>query len=97
MRTILKKHPFSTNDHDSSEYPTRLNNGNISNHDDWDCLEDAIREELLEEIGKGKTKSYKLTSFGMIVAGQLRTHKMNGGNFGDFRYQSDSSHTSEAT
>jgi len=85
MRTILKKHSFSTNDLDSSEYATRLKTGEISNHDDWDCVEDAIREGLLEEVGTPTKKSYKLTTLGQTIAGQLRTHKMKGGVFGDFK------------
>lgn len=83
MRTILKKHPFSTNTYDSTKYPTRLKDGKeTKNHDDWDCIEDMIREGLLVE--KKKNKSFKFTKKGIKIAQSLREFKIKGGNFGDF-------------
>lgn len=85
MRVIHTLHPSKENDHDSSNYPTRLKGNGIQfNHDDYSCLEDAEAEGLLEDIGTGLNPIYKLTKKGMTIAQQLRRHKMNGGNFANF-------------
>lgn len=82
-------------------YPTRLKDGELSGHNDFDCVDDAIAAGLLIPAGKSEglaritkrnaegeivamTHRYQLTSKGSVVAAKLRTHKGNGGNWGDF-------------
>ena len=72
----------------NQDYPTRLKDGEVSNHDDWDCLYDAVSAGLLEEpshIGTGLIPVFKLTEQGKRIAAQLRQHKVNGGRFADFQ------------
>lgn len=80
--------------HDGSEkYPTRTKDGDVPNHDDWSCLEDIVAAGLaqawLQEkyhnviIGSHIAK-IKLTDAGRELAEQVRRHKANGGNYGNF-------------
>jgi hypothetical protein len=56
------------------DFPTRLFNGDqLTGHDDWDCLNDAIAEGLLVE-GLG-TVGVKLTDKGWEYAGNVRRLK----------------------
>ena len=85
MRTNHETHPFIDSPIDGSIYPTKLRNGNIlRGHDDWDCLDDAVKNGLLIDIGSGVNRVFKLTNRGRIVANLLRDHKSKGGTFGDF-------------
>jgi len=84
MRTIQKKHPGMGNHLDASEFPTILKKGKIKNHDDWDCVEDIISAGLLMNEGTGINPVYKLTERGKEIASQLRIHKQEGKNFGEF-------------
>lgn len=60
MRPDANRHPlFVTHAQiklPTQEYPTRLNDGELKNHDDWDCLWDMVRLGLIEilELGIGK-------------------------------------------
>lgn len=53
MRTDGGRHPLFTDRRHSAQtdrscYPTRLRNGELSRHDDWDCLWDACVAGFLE-------------------------------------------------
>lgn len=87
-------------------YPTRLKDGaTIINHDDYDCVIDAIAYGLLTcddpEIGNpeewdrdvhrrltrlvdARDVTFWFTPLGQELAGALREHKANGGNFASF-------------
>lgn len=85
MRTNHKTHPFFRNPMDGSEYPTVLRNGNIlRGHDDWDCLDDAVKNGLLIDVGSGLNRSFKLTKRGRAVSNLLREYKSNSGKLKDF-------------
>ncbi len=66
------------------QYPTRLKEGEVEEHDDWDCIDDMVREKLLEDVGSGINRAFTFTKLGKKVAGELRKHKMGGKNFKDF-------------
>lgn len=66
--------------------PTRLNDGELPDHDDWSCLDDAEAAGMLTSSGTGMFPVYALTEEGRRVADALREHKRQGGNFGNFRY-----------
>lgn len=91
MRTNEKTHPhlvgfsYSSDAHNGSGYPTRLKTKEVAGHDDWDCLDDMVREGLLTDEGTGLNRAFRLTKFGRGVASQLRTHKSEGKNFGEFQ------------
>ena len=88
MRTNEKTHPHLTGDllgcASGSKYPTRLKEGEVKGHDDWDCLDDAVREGLLTDEGTGLNRAFLLTKKGKEVANQLRNHKSDGGQFREF-------------
>jgi hypothetical protein len=85
MRTNHKTHPFLGGLIDGGKYPTKLRNGNIlRGHDDWDCLDDAVKNGLLMDIGSSTNKAYKLTKRGRKVANLLREHKSKGRKLEDF-------------
>lgn len=97
MRTNEKRHPHLVGGDfrfglgagiGGSEYPTRLKEGEVKEHDDWDCVDDAIEEGLVGDVGTGLNRSYKFTKLGKEVMAKLRQFKMDGGNFGDFIFQS---------
>lgn len=55
----------------------------VSEHDDWDCLED------LEQAGLARLTSYvnglvQITDAGLAMAAELRAHKARGGGFANF-------------
>lgn len=67
------------------KYPTRLRGGiELNDHDDWDCLYDAEKLGLIEDIGFTMTPQFKLTPLGLEVCSRLRSHKANGGTFSNF-------------
>lgn len=55
----------------------------IKGHCDWDCLEDLENAGLIEIISL-TTHAVKMTEKGGQIAGQLRHHKSNGGQFAQF-------------
>ena len=91
MRCHLSRHPqFVSIDprgevRDGARYPTRLRDGELKDHDDWDCVEDLIAAGLLEWNGTGIHPVFALTPRGLTVAQRLREHKAGGGQFGAFR------------
>lgn len=72
---------------DGSAYGIRLANGDeLPGHlyDDWDCLDDFVREGYLEDVGTGLHRAYTLTAKGADLAGRLRQHKSQGGTYASF-------------
>ena len=95
MRTNEETHPVvgvarGGNDHgyplpvSGKQYPTRLKEGEMEGHDDWDCIDDAVKEGLLKDVGSGLNRAFTFTKLGKKVVHELRKHKMNGGNFKEF-------------
>ena len=81
--------------HDGSAYPTRLKDGELQNHDDWSCLDDAVAAGLIEmkwrKVYRGNNRVFgfavaqvTLTPLGLQVAAELRAYKAGGGNFASF-------------
>lgn len=57
------------------KYPTRLRDGELlSDHDDWDCMDDLERVGLLVTEGTGIQPLVKLTDEGRRIAAALRAH-----------------------
>ena len=67
-------------------FPTRLNDGELTRHDDWSCLDDAEAVGFLENTGTGMHRVYRFTDEGLEVAQKLRAHKAEGGQFAEFSY-----------
>lgn len=67
-----------------TKYPTRYKGGELADHDDWSCMDDCELVGLVENKGTGLHRVYKLTALGKLIAGQLRSHKMNKGSFATF-------------
>ena len=94
MRTNEIRHPhlkgntgFPSSALDGSGYPTILKEGEAKGHDDWDCVDDAIEEELVEDVGTGLNRAYKFTKKGKKAMAKLREFKQEGGSFKDFVLQ----------
>jgi len=92
MRCDPKLHPAHAHEgsHMGPPAPTRLRDGELPNHDDWSCLEDAEAAGLLTNNGTGMFPVYVLTDKGGEVTDALRKHKRQGGSFGNFRYPAHS-------
>lgn len=90
MRTNEVRHPYlvgvgmMVDSMGASKYPTILKEGEAKGHDDWDCVDDAIEEELVEDVGTGLNRAYKFTKKGKKAMARLREFKQEGGNFKDF-------------
>jgi len=56
----------------------------LSDHDDWDCLDDLEAAGLIRIGGSGINPLVSLTDAGRNVEAQLRKHKSNGGMFANF-------------
>lgn len=78
---------------DGKEYPTRLKDSELPNHDDWSCVEDMaaaglvevwFSETPLDSVFGFMEAKVKLTEFGISIAWQLLVHKNKGGNFKSF-------------
>jgi len=65
-------------------YPTRTKNGELKEHDDWDCVDDLIEAALMLNIGTTVNPCWRITDEGLRVAGKLREHKQAGGQFSTF-------------
>ena len=77
--------PFDSGSRWKDEYCTRLNEGTIADHDDWDCLDDLESAGLVEVMSL--VNGYVvLTNEGIRVAAALRKHKAKGGRFANFAY-----------
>ncbi len=92
MRTDVDRHPGLAGQHmaylhavDTTKYPTRLKGGvALTDHDDWDCVEDAIAAGLLLWGGTGLHPVFALTDRGWVVLREIVTHKNTGGTFAEF-------------
>lgn len=93
MRCNPRLHRTFAHSADGSQYPTRLKDGELPNHDDWSCLEDAVAFGLLKAewqtypespIFGGSKARVELTPLGSLVTAELRRHKAAGGSFADF-------------
>jgi hypothetical protein len=80
------RHPQFAHVRNGGDYNTRLQEGKeLTGHDDWDCIEDMIREGLVTWEGTGLNPVFRLTDRGIRIAHALRAHKLHGGNFGSFK------------
>lgn len=84
MRCDPDRHPQFAHSGVGTKYPTRTKKGDVKNHDDWDCLDDCEVLGLIKNTGTNLHPVYKLTALGSQIAGQLRKHKSDGGNFHSF-------------
>lgn len=110
MRCHMRRHPamhaakrraIAFGNADGSQYPTKLRDGELADHDDYDCIDDMIAAGLvtvtmppapaqtlvtgLVETELMTRATYALTPLGQAIAGQLRAHKGNGGNWRSFQ------------
>lgn len=85
---------------DGSQYPTKLRDGELPDHDDYDCIDDMIAAGLVTvtmppapemtlvtgvvEAELMTRASYALTKLGQRVSADLRAHKGNGGSWASF-------------
>jgi hypothetical protein len=84
MRTNQETHPNIGNPMDGGKYPTKLKkDGFVSGHDGWDCIEDAIREGLLIDMGEAH-RQYRFTDYGIKVFNALIKYKIAGSTFQSF-------------
>lgn len=67
----------------------------LTDHDDWDCMEDMEKAGLIE-IMSVVNGIIVLTEKGMAVAGHLRAHKSRGGNFASFEFKPEMLETEKA-
>ncbi len=95
MRVDTNRHPQFANRasfspgggpvEDGSIKGTFLKSGSqLADHDDWDCVDDLIAEDLLEWVGTGMNPVFVLTKKGWRVISELRQHKASGGQFSQF-------------
>ena len=85
------RHPllvhYPNPDLDGAHWPIRLKGEEElpgPDYDEWDCIEDLEREGLLRNVGTGVNPAYRMTEAGSAIAGQLRRHKANGGDYKEF-------------
>ena len=83
MRVDLDRHPHRAHIYaDSAErrkYPTRLIDGEIFDHDDWDCIDDLAAAGLMRDGGFTHNPIWRLTPAGEQVAAALRSYRNRGG------------------
>lgn len=94
MRTDRDRHPAyasgfqggppRNSDGTLKKYPTRLREGELPNHDDWDCMDDMVAAGLLENVGTPVNPIVRFTDSGHALAAELRRHKAAGENFANF-------------
>lgn len=66
------------------KYPTRLKEGVIENHDDWDCASDLIEHGFLTDVSDKRRVAYSLTPKGRSVINAIREYRCKGGSFETF-------------
>ncbi len=67
------------------EHGSRISGGRVvTNHDDWDCVEDLIAAGLLMAKSPHNRPTLYLTPLGDRVAAALREHKRRGGTWSAF-------------
>lgn len=97
MRCDSSRHPglvgryAATGLGNEKKYPTRLKDGEIQDHDDWDCFDDLEAAGLVTWEGTGANPVVGMTEAGIEMAGKLRGHKSKGGSFAMFDYKSEPS------
>ena len=83
MRTDRDRHPHLVGVSTplrGQKYPTRLRGEEeLEDHDDWDCLDDAVEAGFIENVGTEFNRMYSFTELGMNIMAQLRKHKAGGG------------------
>ena len=100
MRTKRDKHPELEGEpqkmasyFDNTEYPTRLYgffedatnpDNSITDHDDWDCIEDMVEAGLLLPLVYAEEVAYQLTEKGWKIDNLLRQHKASGKMYADY-------------
>jgi hypothetical protein len=90
MRCDNDRHPAMAVNREvlGKKYPTILKLGFLlEDHDDWDCLDDAEHEGLIEIKGTGLQPIVQFTEKGKKVLALLQSHKMNGGRYSSFVLQ----------
>lgn len=86
MRCNPKLHPGLAHSTWEKEYPTRLRGGELQHdHDDWSCVDDFEAHGFIVVEGTGMYPLIRFTAAGLHLATQLRAHRANGGNWGDFQ------------
>lgn len=70
----------------NTKYPTRTKSGEVEDHDDWSCLDDAEAVGYVENIGTGLHRVYSITPAGQQVCEALRRHLMDGGTNSSFSW-----------
>jgi len=87
---------------DGSKYPTRLKEGEITNHDDWSCLDDLVKAGCVEayywddkpdELFGNFKALVVFTPLGLTMAASLRAHKANGGKLSEFQLEVHNEYT----
>lgn len=58
----------------------------LTNHDDFDCLDDLEKAGLLKNVGTMINPYAELTVKGQRVVALLNVHKQGGGQFSNFNY-----------
>lgn len=108
MRTNLRIHRTLAGVHfgraiDGGDHATRVKGGEVQEHDDWSCLEDACAAGLVEvyiatkypeEFFGSDVAKVVFTQAGIYAANSLLAHKAGGGNFRDFVYIEEASRAS---
>ena len=84
MRTHPRLHPKYAHIGSTGEYPTRLRDGELEDHDDWSCMEDMIDAGMMTAQMRAKSVWVSFTRYGIDVAGAARAFKAQGGNYADF-------------
>jgi len=68
---------------DGATYPTRIAGGEtVEEHDDWDCLNDFILADCVEQREDG---TLRMTDRGRSIVAHCRDEKANGTNWQDVR------------
>lgn len=91
MRCNPKYHPGQAHHGGwNNSYSTRLKGHTdhtpvqLVGHDDWHCVEDLERNNLIKVHGTGLNPVFEVTPLGMVMAGSLRTFKAQGGTYATF-------------
>lgn len=87
IQTNHHRHPFMGNLTDGSQYSIRLKGGKTlpgPDYDEWDVLDDLEHFGLIENVGSGINRAYRMQPLGNDLVGQLRTYKTQGGDYADF-------------
>lgn len=80
------RHPMMGNPLDGAAHGIRLADRVLPgpDYDEWDCLDDFETYGLIENIGTGLQRRYRLTDTGKAVAAQIRGHRADGGGVAGF-------------